>query len=62
MLGRMPALVLIFSVLQGATVFFTAGLVALTCLPVALFYRFFMNVLAEERAEREKKAARAAKA
>jgi hypothetical protein len=61
MLGRLPAIALIASVAQGASPLFTVAMVALTTLPAALFYRFFMNLLGEQRAEREREAARAAK-
>jgi hypothetical protein len=61
-LGRIPALVLVACVFEGASLVLTLSLVALTVAPAALFYRFLMNLLAEQRVEREKEAARAAKA
>jgi hypothetical protein len=60
-LGRMPALVLVACVFEGAPLILTIGLVAVASLVPALSYRFFMNLLAEQRGEREKEAARAAK-
>jgi hypothetical protein len=61
-LGRMPALVLVVSLVQGGSLGLTLLLLLASLLPAALFYRFFMNLLAEQRAEREKEAVRAAKA
>ena len=60
-LGRMPALVLVACVAEGASPLLTAGLIALSLLPMALFFRFFMNLLAEQRAERQKEATTAAR-
>ena len=60
-LGRMPILVLVVSILNGVEVLLTAGLLALTVFPVALFYRFFMNLLAEQRTEWETEASRRVK-
>ena len=59
MLGRMPALALVVCVAQGASALLTAGIVAITLLPMAVFYRFFMGLLAEQRAERQKQGATA---
>lgn len=56
-LGRMPALALVTCIAQGASIVLTAGLMAVSLLPIALFYRFFMNLLAEQRAERQKQEA-----
>jgi hypothetical protein len=61
-LGRMPALVLVACLFEGVSLPLTAGLVALTVIPIALVYRFFMTLLVDQRAEREKEAARAGKA
>lgn len=55
-------LVLVFSILNGADLPFILAIVVLTALPMALFYRFFKNFLAEQRAERQKEAAGSAKA
>ena len=52
--GRMPALVLVACVAQGASALLTAGLIAVSLLPMAIGYRFFMSILAEQRAERQK--------
>ena len=60
-LGRMPALVLVVCVAQGAAPLLTAGLIAASLLPMAPFFRFAMNLLAEERAERQKEATTAAR-
>ena len=54
----MPAFVLTLCLLQGAPLLLTAGLVTLTTLPMLFFYRIFMNLLAEQRAEFEKEATR----
>ncbi len=53
LLGRMPAIVLVVCVAQGASPMLAAGLVAVSLLPMALGFRFVMNLLAEQRAERQ---------
>lgn len=60
-LGRMPALALIACVAQGASPLVTVGLIAITLIPIALFHRFTMNLLAEQRVERHKPEAAAAR-
>src|SRR4051794_19625681 len=61
MLGRMPALALVVCVAQGASPVLTAGIVLISLLPMAIFFRFFMGFLAEQRAERQKQAAAASR-
>ncbi len=61
MLGRMPALALVVCVAQGASPVLTAGILAISLLPMALFFRFFMGFLAEQRAERQKQGAAASR-
>ena len=61
MLGRMPTLALVVCVAQGGSPLLTAGIVAITLLPMAIFYRFFMGFLAEQRAERQKQGAMASR-
>lgn len=60
-LGRMPALALVVCVAQGASPVLTAGIVAVSLLPMAIFFRFFMGFLAEQRAERQKEGATASR-
>jgi hypothetical protein len=60
-LGRMPALVIVVCVAQGASALLTAGLIAISFLPMALGYSFFMSILAEQRAERQKQEAMVAR-
>jgi hypothetical protein len=58
LLGRMPMLALAFSILYGGNLPLTLFLLAVALLPMALGYRFIMNLLAEQ----QKEAARSAKA
>jgi hypothetical protein len=62
LLGRMPAMVLFVSLVQGGSLWLTLLLLLGTLLPAALFYRFVMNLLAEQRVEQQKEAVRSAKA
>jgi hypothetical protein len=48
MLGRMPAIALVVCVAHGASPVLTAGIVAITLLPLAIFFRIFMHILAEQ--------------
>lgn len=56
-LGRSPALVLVVCLAQGAPALLTAALVAAALLPMAVGYGFVMNLLADQRAERQKQGA-----
>lgn len=62
LLGRLPVLLLVLSLLNGGDLLLTLFLFVSALLPMALFYRFFMNILAEQRIEQQKEAARSAKA
>ena len=53
-LGRFPTVGLITCLATGASPVLTIGLTAFCVLPMAVFYRFFMNLLAEQREERRK--------
>jgi len=53
-LGRMPALVLSITLIEGASIAFALVLTALACLVPAIAYRFMVDLLKEQRAEREK--------
>jgi hypothetical protein len=57
LLARMPMLVLSFSILYGGNVPITLLLLAVSFLPMAVFYRFVRNLLVEQRIEQEKAAA-----
>ena len=54
LLTRTPMLALAACIFLGADVPLTVGLLALTALPMVLLYRFVMNFIASERAERER--------
>lgn len=49
-------MVLAFSILNGGNVAITLLLLAVSCLPMALGYRFVRNLLVEQRIEQEKAA------
>ncbi len=60
MLGRMPTLLLVVLILEGAPLLLTIGLLVVSTLPSALLYRYTLNVLADLRSSREREAARGA--